>query len=354
MEIGDAQRLWSAQPGWLNTASYGLPPNPAWEALQSALSEWRCGQGSWEAWGESTERSRESFARLIGVRADQVAVGATVSELIGLVAACIPDRARVVVAEGDFTSLLFPWLVHADRGVEVRSVPVGRLADAVDRGTTVVAFSLVQSATGEIADLDAVMHAARAHDALVVVDATQACGWLPVTAAAVDALACGAYKWLMSPGGSAFLAVSDRLRDRLRPLHAGWYAGEDMHASYYGLPLRLARCARQFDTSPAWFSWIGTAPALEVIEQIGIDRIHAHNVALANRFRTGLGLAGGNSAIVSAAIPGAEGALAAAGIRVAARAGNLRVSFHVYSTEDDVDTVLNALGALPRYGDISG
>ena len=96
-----------------------------------------------------------------------------------------------------------------------------RLADAVDRGTTVVAFSLVQSATGEIADLDAVMHAARAHDALVVVDATQACGWLPVTAAAVDALACGAYKWLMSPRGSAFLAVSHRLRDRLRPLHAG-------------------------------------------------------------------------------------------------------------------------------------
>src|SRR2546423_7231366 len=221
MKIVDAQRLWSAQPGWLNTASYGLLPNPAWEALQSALSEWRCGQGSWEAWGEATERSRESFARLIGVRPDQVAVGATVSELIGLVAAGIPDRAHVVVAEGDFTSLLFPWLVHADRGFEVRSVPVGRLADAVDRCTTVVAFSLVQSATGEIADLDAIVHAAQAHDALVVVDATQACGWLPVTAAAVDALACGAYKWLMSPRGSAFLAVSHRLRDRLRPLHAG-------------------------------------------------------------------------------------------------------------------------------------
>jgi selenocysteine lyase/cysteine desulfurase len=343
VKIVDAQLLWSAQPGWLNTATYGLPPKPAWEALQSALSDWRCGQGSWEAWGESTERSRESFARLIGVRADQVAIGATVSELIGLVAACIPDRAHVVVAEGDFTSLLFPWLIHTDRGVEVRSVPVGRLADAVDRRTTVVAFSLVQSATGQIADLDAIVQAARAHDALVIVDATQACGWLPVTAAAVDALACGAYKWLMSPRGSAFLAISDRLCDRLRPLHACWYAGEDRHASYYGFPLRLARCARRFDTSPAWFSWIGTAPALEVIEDIGVDAIHAHDVALANRFRAGLGLANGHSAIVSAAIPGAEGKLAAAGIRAAARAGNLRVSFHVYSTEGDVDNALNAL-----------
>lgn len=343
--MGDVQRLWSAQPGWLNTVSYGLPPKPAWDAVQSALSDWRCGLGSWEAWSESTERSRELFARLIGVRADQVAVGATVSELIGLVAATVPDGAHVVAAEGDFTSLLFPWMVHADRGVEVRSVPVGSLADAVDCRTTVVAFSLVQSATGQIADLDAIVHAARAHDALVIVDATQACGWLPVTAAAVDGLACGAYKWLMSPRGSAFLAVSDRLRDRLRPLHAGWYAGEDIHASYYGLPLRLARCARRLDTSPAWFSWVGTAPALEVIEQIGIDPIHAHNVALANRFRAGLGLADGDSAIVSAAIPGAEGKLAAAGIRAAARAGQLRVSFHVYSTEDDVDTALNALTA---------
>jgi selenocysteine lyase/cysteine desulfurase len=343
MKIADAQLLWSAKPGWLNTATYGLPPRPAWDAVQSVLAEWRSGQTSWEGWGESTERSRESFARLVGVRTDQVAVGATVSELIGLVAAGVPDGARVVTAEGDFTSLLFPWLVHADRGVDVRSVSVSGLADAVDRSTKVVAFSLVQSATGQIADLDAIVAAARAHDALVIVDATQACGWLPVTATGVDALACGAYKWLMSPRGSAFLALSDRLRDRLRPLHAGWYAGEDMYGSYYGLPLRLARSARRFDTSPAWFSWVGTAPALKVVEQIGIEVIHTHNVALANRFRAGLGMTEGDSAIVSAAIPDADRKLAAAGIRAATRAGDLRVSFHIYSTENEVDTALNAL-----------
>ena len=343
MKIVDAQQLWSGQPGWLNTATYGLPPTPAWDALQSVLADWRSGLTSWEKWGEATDRSRESFARLVGARTDQVAVGATVSELIGLVAAGAPDRARVVTAEGDFTSLLFPWLVHADRGIDVHTVPVASLADAVDRTTTVVAFSLVQSATGQIADLDAVVQAARAHDALVVVDVTQACGWLPVTATGIDALACGAYKWLMSPRGSAFLAVSDRLRDRLRPLHAGWYAGEDVHASYYGLPLRLARSARRFDTSPAWFSWVGTAPALEVVEQIGVEAIHAHNLALANRFRAGLGLADADSAIVSAAVPDADRKLTAAGIRAATRAGELRVSFHVYSTENDVDTALTAL-----------
>lgn len=343
MKIEDAKLLWSAEPAWLNTASYGLPPTPAWDALQSALADWRSGRTSWEEWGESTERSRESFARLVGVRTDQVAVGATVSELIGLVAAALPDHARVVTVEGDFTSVLFPWLVHADRGIDVHAVPVSGLADAVDSSTTVVAFSLVQSATGQIADLDAVVQAAQAHGALVIVDVTQACGWLPVTSAGVDALACGAYKWLMSPRGSAFLAVSDRLADRLRPLNAGWFAGEDVHASYYGLPLRLARSARRFDTSPAWFSWVGTAPALAVVEQIGVEAIHTHNVALANRFRAGLGLPDGRSAIVSAAIPDAQRKLAAAGVRAAARAGQLRVSFHIYSTATDVDAALNAL-----------
>lgn len=155
-------------------------------------------------------------------------------------------------------------------------------------------------------------------------------------------MVCAGYKWLMSPPGSAFLAVSDRLRDRLRPLHAGWYAGEDVHESYYGLPLRLAGSARRFDVSPAWFSWVGTAPALTLIEKIGVEAIHAHNVGLANRFRAGLGLADGQSAIVSAAIPDADCKLAAAGIRAAARAGNLQVSFHIYSTEADVDNAPNA------------
>ena len=343
MKIADAQALWAAEPGWLNTASYGLPPTPAWEALQSALTDWRSGRTSWETWGETTERSRESFARLVGAPTDSIAIGGTVSGLVGLVAAAVPDRSQVVVAEGDFTSLLFPWLVHADRGVEVHPFPVSELAGAIDASTTVVAFSLVQSATGEIADVDAIVGAARAHDALVVIDATQACGWLPVSATGVDAVVCGGYKWLMSPRGSAFLAVSDRLRDRLRPLNAGWFAGDNVYESFYGLPLRLAESARRFDVSPAWFSWVGTAPALALIEKIGVRAIQDHDVGLANRFRAGLGMDIGQSAIVSAAIPDADRKLAAAGIKAAARAGSLRVSFHIYCTEADVDHALNAL-----------
>ena len=342
MEIRDAQRLWSARPGWLNTASYGLPPQPAWEALQAALADWRIGATSWEGWDEATAAARAAFARLAGVPVADVSVGAQVSQLLAPVAAAVADGARVVVPEIEFTSNLFPWMVHGDR-LDVVTVPAGRLAETVAAGCDVVAFSLVQSATGEIADYPGIVAAARDAGATVVVDASQACGWLPFDAAPADVVVVAAYKWLMSPRGTAFAYLSPAARERLRPLAAGWYAGADVHGSYYGTPMRLAGDARRFDVSPAWFSWVGTAPALAVVEQIGVAAIHDHNVALANRFLAGLGEPPGNSAIVTVDAPDAEARLAAAGVRAAVRAGRVRASFHVYSTEADVDLALDAL-----------
>jgi selenocysteine lyase/cysteine desulfurase len=334
---------WQPAAPYLRTASLGLPPRVAWDELQQALEDWRSGRAVWEEWGESVERARRSFAGLVGTPVASVAIGATVSELVGLLAAAVPDGSEVLTAEGDFTSLLFPWAVQADRGVRVRSVPLGSIAAAVTPRTDVVAVSVVQSATGELVDLDAVVDAARAAGALVVVDATQACGWLPVSATEVDALVCAGYKWLLAPRGTAYLVIGERLAERVRPLHAGWYGGEDVHASYYGLPPALASSARRFDTSPAWFSWVGAAPALELLSEIGIAAIHEHDVALANRFRGGLGLPAGDSAIVCANVRGAQSRLAAAGIRADSRAGSVRASFHAYTTEADVDAALEAL-----------
>jgi selenocysteine lyase/cysteine desulfurase len=343
LALAEAQQLWDPDTVYLNTASYGLPPRPAFDAVQQALADWRGGRTSWEHWGEATEGARAAFARLVGVKVDEVAVGATVSELIGLIATALPDGARVVAPEIEFTSLLFPFLAHADRGVEVATVPLGELATAIDADTALVAFSAVQSATGEVADYDAITAAARRHGAATAVDLTQACGWLPFSAAEFDFCACGAYKWLMSPRGTAFLTVRPEQLPRLRALAAGWYAGEDPHASYYGPPLRLAESARRLDTSPAWFSWVGTQPALELLERIGIEAIHEHGVALANRFRAGLGLPASDSAIVSTEVPEAEARLARADIQASVRAGRLRAAFHVYNTEADVDAALDAL-----------
>ncbi|MFL6127738.1 MAG: aminotransferase class V-fold PLP-dependent enzyme [Mycobacteriales bacterium] len=337
--------LWDAEPGYLNTASYGLPPRSAWLALQVALADWRGGRTSWEEWAAACERARHSFARLVGADPADVAVGSQVSALVGLVAAALPDGARVVAPDIEFASNLFPYLVHADRGIQVLTVPTGRLVDAIDERTDVVAYSAVQSATGEVADMAEVAAAADAYGAITIVDATQAVGWLRVDSRHSDVLVCAAYKWLMSPRGSAFLVLQPALAERVRPLAAGWFAGDDVHASYYGPPLRLAKDARRFDVSPGWFDWVGTAATLAVVESIGVPAAHAHDVALANRFRAGLGLPPGDSAIVSVDWDGAAERLAAAGIRAATRAGSLRASFHLYTTQSDVDAAVAALTA---------
>jgi selenocysteine lyase/cysteine desulfurase len=343
MAISRAQTLFDPQPGWLNTASYGLPPRPAWEALQGALDDWRHGRTSWEVWDESTDRARHSFARLVGADAEDVSVGSVVSQQIGLLAASLPDGSRVLAPEIEFGSNLFPYLMHASRGVEVHTVPLAKLLDSIDEWVDVVAVSAVQSSTGEVTDLVEVAERARAVGALVVADVTQAAGWLPVDVAHVDALACSAYKWLCAPRGTAFLYVDPQLRDRVRPLAAGWYAGEDVHANYYGPEFELAHSARRFDLSPAWHCWVGAAPALDLIERVGVEPIQAHNVRLANRFRTGLGLPESNSAIVSVDVPDAQQRLESAGVRAASRAGSLRASFHLYTTEADVDAAVAAL-----------
>lgn len=343
VRIEEAQRLWQPETLYLNTASYGLPPTPAWDALQAVLGDWRGGRTSWEVWGDSTDSARASFAQLVGVPTDWIAIGANTSSMVGFVAAALPDGARILSTEPEFTSLLWPFLAQ-QRGIEVETVPVAALADSIDERTDIVALSAVQSSTGELADLDAVIDAAAAHDARVVVDATQASGWLPLDATRIDVLACSAYKWLCSPRGTAFMSIRPELRDQLTPHAAGWYAGQDPHASYYGPPLRLAEDARRFDVSPAWFPWVGTAPALELLLEIGIETIHDHNLRLANRFRIGLGLPPGNSAIVSAELPEAEERLRDTRVMAAARAGLLRTSWHIYNTEADVDELLALLG----------
>ena len=343
MDVAEARALWSPAGTYLNTASYGLPPAPAWEALQSALEDWHGGRTSWEHWGVPGEEARASFARLVGVPAETVAIAANVSTLLAMVATSVPDGSRVLAPDVEFTSVLFPFMAQAHRGVRVDLVPVTELADAIGPDVDVVAFSAVQMASGEVADLEAIAAAADERDVMTVVDATQAVGWLPIDGRGFDVVAAHAYKWMLSPRGTAFMAIRPERLDAIVPHAAGWYAGEDPLATFFGGPLRLAESARRLDTSPAWFMWVATAPALATIEEIGVDAIHAHDVGLANRFRAGLGLGPGNSAIVFCDVENAAEKLERAGIRAAVRGGRLRTSWHVYNTEAHVERTLDVL-----------
>lgn len=336
---------------YLDTATYGLPPRDAYNAFLTAADQWRHGRVGIDVWSAEVGRSREAFARLVGIDPADVAVGSVVSPMIGTIAGSLPDGAVVLAAEEDFTSLLFPFMAHG--GLDVRLVPLTRLADAIDATTDVVAVSTVQSADGRLADLDAIAAAARHHGARTVLDATQSVGWLPLDAGRFDAVAVGAYKWLMCPRGTGFMAVSPAFRDELRPLSAGWCAAPDPNAALYGGPLRLAEDARRLDLSPAWLNWVGSAPALELVERIGVATIHANNVGLADRLRVELGAEPAGSAIVSvAADEGTMQRLTDRRVRFGYRAGRIRLAFHLYNDEHDLDQVLWALGARAARGSV--
>ena len=345
IELADAQRLFSPECAYLNTATYGLPPRTAFEAFQAAADEWRHGRTGFDGWDRSVGASRASFARLARVPEADVAIAGSVSAFSGLIAVALPDGARVLCAEEDFTSVLFPFLAQEPRGVRVELVPLERIAEALEGHHDLVAVSSVQSADGRLADLDALERAAAHHGVRTYVDTTQSMGWLPLDCSRFDYTACGAYKWLLCPRGTAFFTIRPERRDELVPHAAGWYAGEDPAASYYGAPLRLAADARRFDLSPAWLSWVGAAPALALLADVGVETIHAHDLRMADRLRAGLGLPPGDSAMVSVAGLAADATerLAAAGVMAAGRGGALRFSCHLYTTERDVDRALEAL-----------
>lgn len=339
-----APEEFSPRVTYLNTASLGLPPRRGLQALQTALGRWQEGAAHATDFDPPLESARASYAALVGVAPSCVAVGGQVSPFAGLVAAALPAGSEVLTAEGDFTSVLFPFMAQAGRGVTVRVVPLEAIADEVRESTTVVSVSAVQSADGRVADLDALEEACAATGTRVLLDVTQAAGWLPLDASRFAYTVCGGYKWLLAARGAAYLTVRPELLDSLVPHTAGWYAGAEPWSSIYGAPLRLASDARRFDVSPVWLAWVTAAPSLALLASVGMPAVREHSVGLANRCRERLEMPAAHSAIVSVPVADtAASALADAGVVAAMRAGRLRLAFHLCNDHRDVDLVTSAL-----------
>lgn len=354
LTLDQARALWPRVTGYLNAATLGVPPRPVVEAMTADVARWAAGEVDAVRYDDQVARCRELFARLVGVPTSWVATGANTSVMVALVASALPDDAEVVVPEGDFTSVVFPFLVHAHRGVRVRAVPLDGLAEAVRPSTTLVAWSLAQSSDGTVADCDAVVEAARRHGATTVCDMTQAVGWMPCDASIFDVAVCTAYKWLCHPRGAAYLSLRPEVAARLHPLQAGWYAGESRWDSCYGTDMQLAADARRFDVSPAWLSWVGAVPAMELFAALDPEQARAYDAGLADALLTRLGLAPQGRAVVS--LPDPHGALKAAltdkGATVAGRAGRVRIAFHLWNDEDDVELAASALASTGLTADV--
>lgn len=335
--------LWNTDTVWLNTAQYGIPPTSAHQALTQAVSTWHTATGDPHHWSQAVETTRTHFAHLISAPTNDITLGASTSQTVGTIAASLPDGAHILVPEGEFTSTTFPFHTHADRGLTVRTAPLHALAEHITPTTDLVAFSPVQSSTGALAPTEQILTAARTHHTLVLADATQAAGWLPLDATRFDALVCSAYKWLMAPRGLALAYLSPALRTRLRPTNAGPMADATPATAFYRDHFEPAPTARAFDLSPNWFAAVAAAPALELLLQQGVERVHAHNTRLADRLRAHLGQPPAHSAITTVAIPGALQTLREAGIVATERGGQTRLAFHLYNTEADADLAAKVL-----------
>ncbi|ANJ26686.1 aminotransferase class V-fold PLP-dependent enzyme [Agromyces aureus] len=329
--------------GYLAACTLGLPADATRDAVRRDLDAWATGSATAADYSASLERSRAHAASLLGAAPRNVATGSQVSVFTGLVAASAPRGAEVLCVDGDFSSVVAPFLAHG--GLRVRHVPLDALADAVTADTAYVSYSLVQSSTGQIADAAAIAEAARAAGAFTLVDTTQATGWMPTDDLDADLLVCHAYKWLSSPRGAAFAAFSDRAIEEITPFTAGWYSGADPWTSCYGPDLHVAPDATRFDVSPAWNAWAGAEAALEIAASLDMREVRRHDLSLANSFRAGLGLEASDSAIVSWSDPdGCDlGAMTAAGITASGRAGRARAAFHVWNDEEDVALALGSL-----------
>lgn len=340
------QAHFAPTPGYLSACTGGLPSLETTRAMREFLDVWSAGDLNTHALGEQASRCTALFARIAGVAADRVAMGSQVSQFSSIVATSVPDGGEVLCAAGDFSSLTHPFEQLASRGVRVRYTPVSELAGAITADTDLVVFSLVQSATGEVADAAAIVAAAAAANARTCVDLTQSLGWLPIDATDFDYTICHAYKWLCAPRGTTFMTVREGLDDTMTPLAAGWCSADDVWSSCYAGHTPLAAGAGRFSVSPAWPVLGGTEAALELFASLDIADVYTHNLLLANAAREMLGLEPGNSAIITWADP--EGtdlaAMQRAGIAASGRAGNARVSFHLWNTEADVELLRAALG----------
>ena len=329
--------------GYVAAASIGIPPRRTVDALRADLDAWSRADRDPQGYDDLIARTRSSYARLVGVDTSRVAIGSQTSVQASVVAASVPPGAEVLVVERDFSSLLVPFTQRPD--ANVRAVPLEALADSIRDETFLVVFSLVQSATGVVADVTAIREAAARHGALTFCDTTQATGVLPVAAGEFDITVCHAYKWLCSPRGVSFLTVGERADAVLRPTQGGWYAGDEVWQSCYGTGITLAPDARRFDVSPAWQAWVGAEASIGMFAELDIAEIWQRAAGLGELLCHELGLPVQRQAIVS--WPDPDGSqldrMTAAGIRISGRAGRARASFHLWNTDDDVAAIARAV-----------
>jgi selenocysteine lyase/cysteine desulfurase len=356
---------------YFNCASLAPQLKAAGEAATAALARrarpWLIRSDDW--FTEAEER-RALFARLAGVDPDGVALVPATSYGLAVAAANLTARPgqRVLVLADDYPSNWYTWQRFARRtGADV--VAVTRrdgqrwdeaLLEALDERTAVVAVLAAHWTDGGSVDLAAVGARARDAGAALVVDASQALGAMPLDLAAIrpDYLVTVGYKWLLGPFALGYLYVAERHRDGV-PLEENWISrlGSEDFGALVDYQDRYQPGARRFDVGQR--THFETTPmataALRQLLAWQVPRVAATLGRLTGRIQReveaiGLRLTTGDRGphMLGIALPdqtrgAVAGALAEAGVFAGVRGSSLRVSPHLWTTDQDIDRLIDAL-----------
>ena len=254
-DIREARTLFPATErlAYFNTATVGLASQALAAAYHGFVDDWTASGLDYMRAEAAGETARAVVAALIGAKASDLALIASVSAAAGLVAAQFgagrPGQ-NVVIGECEFSSNHFPWRLLCEKGYEVRQVPFrngglepDEVAEEVDSGTQLVAFSGVQTASGHRSDIRAISGLAREVGAIVFVDGSQMVGALPVRHEldSIDVLATLDSKFLLHAGrGLGYCYFSPEMQQRLTPINAGWKAGQVPTESLFGPTMNLS------------------------------------------------------------------------------------------------------------------
>lgn len=345
---------------YINSCSQGALSDAVRQSYEDYLRDWDEKGAPWDYWVERTETARAAFARLINAEPDEIAVTTSVSAGVASLASGLrfASRSKVVLTELEFPTIGQIWHAQEARGARVAHVEPEAFEQAIDEDTLLVSTTHVSYRTGAMVDVPAVVSAAHHRGALVLLDAYQTVGSLPVNVKAldVDFLAAGTLKYLLGSAGLGFFYCRRELWEKAWPTATGWFADEDIFAmdihDYSPSPT-----ARRFQsgTPPIPSIYAGIA-GIELMEEIGIAETREHVLDLNDRLIAGVDELGGtvttprerekHGALVcirSMDVNALVAALDERGIVVSERDGNLRVSAHAYNTIEDIDAVLDAL-----------
>lgn len=338
-------------------------------AYEQYLADWDEKGAPWELWVERAESVRDRFARLLNATSDEIAVTTSVSAAVSSLLSGVRHsggRNKIVMSDFEFPTI--GQIVHAQElaGVKVEHVPatpevtisLERMAEAIDEETSIVAITHVCFRNGSKTDVKEVIRLAHEAGALVLLDSFQAVGAVPIDVRDlnVDFVTGGTLKYLLGSAGLAFLYCRADLLPQIVPTQTGWFADEDINKmdiyDYSPSPT-----ARKFEsgTPPIPNIYAGIA-GLDLMHEVGIAETEEHVGRLTAQLIDGLDRIGAK--MVTPRDPAKHGpmiavattdqnamvaALAEDRIVTSARDGNVRLAWHCYNSEEDVEAVIAGL-----------